>query len=67
MNTFVIEVAGERREAFAYEHPLNEGTVRALVEYAKASYGEDAELRRMSDQEEHEFKTSGINFSKSGP
>jgi hypothetical protein len=66
MNAFVIEVAGERKEAFAYERPFNEGTMKALVEYAKASYGGNAELRRMSQQEEHEFKTSGIEFFKGG-
>ena len=64
MNAFVIEIAGERKEAFAYERPVNEGTVQALVEYAKANYGMDAKLRRMSQQEEHEFKTTGIEFFK---
>jgi len=66
MNAFVIAVAGERKEAFAYERPLNEGSLQALVEYARANYGADAELRQMNQQEEHEFKTSGIEFFKGG-
>ena len=40
--------------------------MKALVEYAKASYGGNAELRRMSQQEEHEFKTTGIELFKGG-
>ena len=67
MNAFIIEVAGERKEAFAYERPVNEGTERALVEYARANYGADAELRRMTQQEEHEFKTQGVEFFKEAP
>ena len=61
MSAFIIEVAGERKEAFAYERPLNEGTGRALLEYARANYGADAELRRMTAHEEHEFKTRGLS------
>ena len=64
MNAFIIEVQGERKEAFAYERPLNEGTERALLEYARANYGVDARLRRMTSQEEDEFKTHGVELSK---
>ena len=47
MNAFIIEVAGERKEQFAYERPLNEGTERGLLEYVRANYGADAERRRI--------------------
>jgi hypothetical protein len=30
MNAFIIEVAGERKEEFAYEQPLNEEAERAF-------------------------------------
>lgn len=62
MNAFIIEVHGERNEAFSYERPFNEGTENALLEYARASYGRDAMVRRMTSQEEHEFKTQGLEF-----
>jgi hypothetical protein len=56
-------VSGETKEAFVYERPVNEGTERPLLEYAKADYGIDAQLRR-TPQEEHEFKTQGVESFK---
>jgi hypothetical protein len=62
MNAFVIEVAGERKRAFVYDRPLNGESEKALDEYARASFGDDALLRRMTPQEEHEFKIQGVEF-----
>lgn len=39
MLTLVIEQAGEIREAFSYEVPLNEASHFALGKYARATYG----------------------------
>jgi hypothetical protein len=62
MNAFVIEVAGERKEAFVYDLPLNAETEKSLRKYACDSYGPAAQLRRMTPQEEHEFKVHGVEF-----
>ena len=40
MNAFIIEQKGVIKEALSYERVLNEGTQKALVEYARATYGQ---------------------------
>jgi hypothetical protein len=62
LNGFVIEQKGEIKEAFSYERPLIEGSQRALVEYALATYSADAALRLMTAQEEADFLLHGAEF-----
>lgn len=62
MQAFIIEQAGEVKEAFAYERPLSEASRQALVEYAKANYGDDAELRNMTAQEQADFVLHGAEY-----
>jgi len=63
MNAFIIEQKDEIKEAFSYERVLNEGTQQALVEYARATYGPDATLRRMTAPEEANSYFTGRSFS----
>lgn len=58
----IIEQAGQTREAFSYDRPLMETTNHALLEYARATYGPDAIVRPMSEQEEHDFIRHGPEF-----
>lgn len=62
MTALVIEQGGEIREAFNYERPLMETTHHTLLEYARATYGADAKVRLMTEQEEVEFTTQGSEF-----
>lgn len=59
MASFVIEKAGEIKEAFQYERPLLDGSYKALEEYARATYGTDALVREMTKDEEARFKLRG--------
>lgn len=59
MSSYIIYVDHELKEAFSYKRPLNEDSVHALSEYAKATYGEDATLRHMTPDEETEFQKNG--------
>lgn len=54
MDAFTIYVGSELKEEFSYQRPLNEDSIHALIEYAKATYGESAELRRVSREEKLE-------------
>ena len=64
MNAFIIEQKGVIKEAFSYERVLNEGTQKALVEYARATYGPEVALRRMTPEEEAHFRLHGPEFFK---
>jgi hypothetical protein len=52
MEAFIIEEAGEIKEAFSYDRPLIEASRHALEEYARATYGGDAIIRPMTRKEE---------------
>ncbi|HXI24234.1 MAG TPA: hypothetical protein VNG71_10270 [Pyrinomonadaceae bacterium] len=59
MSAYIIHIGPDLKEAFSYRRPLNEGSVHALGEYAKATYGEEAVLRQMTPDEETEFARAG--------
>jgi hypothetical protein len=62
MEAFIIEEAGEIKEAFSYDRPLIEASRHALEEYARATYGGDAIIRPMTRKEEADFACSGSEF-----
>jgi hypothetical protein len=59
---FIIERGGEIKEAFGYDRSLIEATLHALEEYARFTYGDDAVLRPMTQEEETEFMRHGSEF-----
>ena len=59
MSAYIIHIGLDLKEAFNYRRSLNADSVRALGEYAKATYGEHADLRHMTPDEESEF--AGMN------
>ena len=59
MSAYIIHVDRDLKEAFSYRRPLNEDSVHAVGEYAKARYGEHAVLRQMTPDEESEFARAG--------
>lgn len=59
MVSFIIEKAGEIKEAFQYGRPLLMESYKALEEYARANYGADAIVREMTKDEEAEFMLHG--------
>jgi len=62
MEAFIIEQAGQIKEAFSYDRPLIEATRHALEEYARATYGDDAIIRPMTRKEEADFIRFGSEF-----
>lgn len=52
MVSFIIEQDGQIKEAFQYERPLLSQSYKALEEYARATYGSDAIVRTMTQDEE---------------
>lgn len=64
MEAFIIEKAGQIKEAFSYERPLIEASRHALEEYARATYGDDAICRPMTRKEEAGFHRFGPEFFK---
>lgn len=56
MQGYIIENGGEIKETFHYERPLNADSLHAVGEYARANYGADAVFRKMTAQEELEFR-----------
>jgi hypothetical protein len=60
MSAYLIHVDYELKEAFSYLRPLNEDSVHALGEYAKATYDEHAGLRHMTPDEESEYARTAI-------
>lgn len=62
MEAFIIEQAGQIKEAFTYDRPLIEATLHALEEYARATYGDDAIIRPMTRKEEIDFTRFGPEF-----
>ena len=62
MEAFIIEQAGQIKEAFSYDRPLIETTHHALEEYARATYGDDAIIRPMTRKEEADLTRFGSKF-----
>jgi len=62
MQAFIIEAAGEIKEAFSYERQLIEASRQGLVEYARATYGPDALVRQMTPKEQRVFVKEGAEF-----
>jgi hypothetical protein len=59
MSAYIIHTDRDLKEAFSYRRPLNDDSIHAVSEYAKARYGEDAVLRHMTPDEESEFARAG--------
>ena len=59
MSAYIIHIGLDLKEAFSYRRLLSEGSVHALGEYAKATYGEHAVLRHMTPDEESEYAHAG--------
>ena len=55
MIAFIIEQNDEIKEMFGYEIPFNETTQQSIIQYARASYGPDAVVRNMTNEEELKF------------
>jgi hypothetical protein len=62
MNAYIIEARGEVKEAFKYDRPLNTGSEIALGEYARSTYGAEATVRKMTEQEAADFILHGPEF-----
>ena len=62
MEAFIIEQAGQIKEAFSYDRPLIETTRHALEEYARATYGDGAIIRPMTRKEAASFTRFGLEF-----
>jgi hypothetical protein len=62
MEAFIIEQAGQIKEAFSYDRPLIESSRHALEEYARVTYGDDAIIRPMTRKEEASFTRFGPEF-----
>ena len=64
MEAFIIEQAGQIKEAFSYERPLIDASLHALEEYTLATYGDDAVLRPMTRHEAADYARLGPEFFK---
>jgi hypothetical protein len=62
MEAFIIEQAGEIKEAFSYDRPLIEASRHALEEYARTTYGDDAIIRPMTRKETADFARFGSEY-----
>ena len=51
MPNFVIEDDSGIKERFHYERPLNEDSLHALLQYARANYGADVIVREVTEVE----------------
>lgn len=67
MEAFIIEQAGQIKEAFSYDLPLIDASLHALEEYALATYGDDAVLRPMTREEAADYARLGPEFFKKTP
>ena len=61
-SAFIIEEGNTVHEAFVYDQTLSDDSCKALEEYARANYGSDVVLRRMTPQEEVDFNVHGPAF-----
>ena len=59
MIALVIEKDGEIKETFGYEIPFNETTQQSIMQYARASYGPDAMVRNMTNEERYHYSPGG--------
>ncbi|HBB96470.1 MAG TPA: hypothetical protein DC054_13870 [Blastocatellia bacterium] len=62
MSAYIIEAKGEIKEAFHYDRPVSADSEKGILEYARATYGADATLRRMTEEEAANFALHGPDF-----
>jgi hypothetical protein len=62
MNPYIIKAEVEIKEAFNYDRPLSADSEKGILEYAQATYGADATLRRMTEEEAANFMLHGAGF-----
>jgi hypothetical protein len=62
MPAYIIEVGNVIKEAFSYGRTPRPETIDGLVEYAHATYGNNATLREMTPEEELVYHQQGPEF-----
>jgi len=55
MIAFIIEQNHEIKETFSYEIPFNNTTQQSIIQYARANYGPDSVVRKMTNEEKIKF------------
>jgi hypothetical protein len=59
MVAFIIKQNGEIKQRFSYKIPFNKRIRRAMIQYARATYGPGATIRKMTTKQKADFILHG--------